>query len=137
MGCCVALFVCLELRLVTDERTDRQTDDIRAATAGLPPPQVTSGEASSSLALFEPFTEAKVRRIITTSPVKSRSLDPVPSFLRREYVDMVPPYVTRMVNASLAQGRLTVSQWYETGSGRRRYIKPLTSVQPQLRVKSR
>jgi len=45
-----------------------------------------------------------------TSPVKSCSLDPVPTFLVSEYVDVLLSYITRMVNPSLSQGRLPVSQ---------------------------
>jgi len=53
--------------------------------------------------------EAEVRRIIMASPTKSCSLDPVPTFLLREFIDLPLPYVTSMVNASLVQGRLPVS----------------------------
>jgi len=45
-----------------------------------------------------------------TSPVKSCSLDAVPTFLVREFVDVLLPYLTSMVNASLAQGRLPTLQ---------------------------
>ena len=45
-----------------------------------------------------------------TSAVKSCSLDPVPTFIVREFVDLLLPYLTSMVNASLAQGRLPLSQ---------------------------
>jgi hypothetical protein len=41
-----------------------------------------------------------------SSPVKSCSLDPVPTFIVRECVDLLLPYITCMVNASLSQGRL-------------------------------
>ena len=44
------------------------------------------------------------------SPTKSGSLDPVPTFLLREFVDLLLPYITNMVNTSLTQGRLPVSQ---------------------------
>ena len=45
-----------------------------------------------------------------TSPTKSCSLDPVPMFLLREFIDLLLPYVTAIINASLVQGRLPVSQ---------------------------
>jgi len=87
----------------------KKIDDIRSATAGIPPPEVCS-RAMSSLAAFQPFAEADVRRIIMSSPIKSCSLDPVPTFLLREFVDLLLPDVTRMVNASLEEGRLPISQ---------------------------
>ena len=52
----------------------------------------------------------QVRRIIISSPVKSCSLHPVPTFIVREFVDLLLPYLTCMVNASLAQGRLPSSE---------------------------
>ena len=44
------------------------------------------------------------------SPIKSCSLDSVPTFLLHEFIDLLLPYATRMVNASLARGRLPLSQ---------------------------
>ena len=38
------------------------------------------------------------------------SLDPVPTFLLREFIDELLPYLTLMVNASLVQGRMPASQ---------------------------
>ena len=87
----------------------KEIDDILLATYGLASPPVISQE-SSSLSSFQPSTEAAVRRIIMTSPTKSCSLYPVPTFLIREYIDLLLPFVTRMVNASLVQGRLPASQ---------------------------
>ena len=88
---------------------ERKIDDIRNDTSGLAPPPVIS-RTSSSLTSFRLCTEGEVRRIVMTSPAKSCSLDPVPTFLQREYIDLLLPYVTRMVNASVAQGRLPLSQ---------------------------
>jgi len=45
-----------------------------------------------------------------TSPTKLCSLDPMPTLLLHEYTDLLWPYVTKIVNASLTQGRLPVSQ---------------------------
>ena len=64
---------------------DKKIRDVRSATAGLPPPPA-SRTASSSLASFRPCTQTEVRRIIMQSLVKSCTLDPVPTFLVREFV---------------------------------------------------
>ena len=87
----------------------KKIDDVRSATAGLPPPPV-SVRAPSSFISFQPCTQSDVRRIIMNSPVKSCTLDPVPTFLVREFVDLLLPYLTYMVNGSLAQGHLPLSQ---------------------------
>jgi len=86
----------------------RKVDNIRADTADTPAP-VIADTATSSWSSFRPTTEAEVRRIIMSSPVKSCSLDPMPTFLIREFVDLLTPYVTAIVNSSLSQGRLPES----------------------------
>jgi hypothetical protein len=66
--------------------------------------------AHSALSSFQMCTPGQVRRIVMSSPVKSCSLDPVPTFIVREFVDLLLPYLTSMVNASLALGRLPPSE---------------------------
>ena len=87
----------------------RRVDEIRADTAAAPPPDVVD-TAPVPWSSFQPCTEADVRRIIMSSPVKSCSLDQIPTFLLREHVDLFTPFVTAIVNASLSQGRLPDSQ---------------------------
>jgi len=87
----------------------RKIDGVRSDTAGLlPPPVVTP--ATSSIASFCPCTQAEIRKIIMAAPMKFGSLDPVPTFLVRELIDVLLPLITLMVNASLAHGRLFASQ---------------------------
>jgi hypothetical protein len=45
-----------------------------------------------------------------TSPTKSCALDPIPTFLLKELVDTLLPYLTLMINASLREGHLPGSQ---------------------------
>jgi len=53
----------------------------------------------------------EVRQIVMAAPVKSSSLDPVPTFLLRESIDVILPFLTVMVNASLRDdGCLPTSQ---------------------------
>jgi len=60
---------------------------------------------------LQPVTEADVRgRVITASPSKSSSLDPIPTFLLKEVLEQLLPFITALVNASLSQGRVTASQ---------------------------
>ena len=44
------------------------------------------------------------------SPVKSCTLDPVPTFVVREFVHLLLPFLTTLVNTSLMQGRLPTTQ---------------------------
>ena len=87
----------------------RKVADIRAATDGSPPPDVRA-TAVTSMDVFQPVTEADVRRVIMASPSKSSSLDPIPTFLLKEVIDVLLPFITALINASLSQGRVPTSQ---------------------------
>ena len=83
--------------------------DVRATTAR---PLLSSlfTVAFSSLASFEPCSQTEVWHIILQSPVKFCSLDPAPTFLVREMVVLMLPFMTMMVNNSLMQGRFPTLQ---------------------------
>jgi len=43
----------------------------------------------------------ELRRMVMAAPVKSSSLDPIPTFLLPECIGVILPYLTAMVNTSL------------------------------------
>jgi len=88
----------------------RKIDTVPAATADKPMPPPTADRVHCSLPAFHRLSEADVRRLIMSSAIKSSTLDPVPTFLLREFVDVLLPYVTCMVDSSLRQFRLPDSQ---------------------------
>ena len=55
-------------------------------------------------------TSAELRRIILTSPSKSCELDPLPTFLLQEFVDVLLPFLTVLCNRSIEDGVLPPSQ---------------------------
>ena len=61
------------------------------------------------LSTLRPCSEDEVCRLITALPTKSCTLDPIPTFLLKEVVDVLLPYVTAMINASPREGRLPSS----------------------------
>jgi len=71
-------------------------DAIRCATANLPSPEV-SPRTRSKLSSLRPCTPVEVQRIVMTSPIKSRSLDPVPTFFVREFIDLFLPYISSLM----------------------------------------
>ena len=54
---------------------------------------------------FSTVTEDQVTKIITNSPSKSCSLDPRPTFLVLDYLDILITPITSVINASLEQGK--------------------------------
>ena len=53
---------------------------------------------------FSPFSSDDVRKLIMKSPTKSCSLDPIPSTLLKECLDVLLPIITAIVNLSLSSG---------------------------------
>jgi len=78
-----------------------KVEDVRASTAGHPTPVEQVLGCTCRMSSFRPCSQDEVRRTLMKSPVKSCSLDPVPTFLLREFVDLLLPFVTCMVNMSL------------------------------------
>jgi len=64
----------------------RKIDTVRLATADKPMPPPTADPIHCSLPAFYRLSEADVRRLIMSSAIKSSTLDPVPTFLLREFV---------------------------------------------------
>ena len=56
------------------------------------------------LNVFKQVSEEAVDKIIKTSPTKSCLLDPLPTFLIKECIDILLPSLTKLVNCSLMEG---------------------------------
>ena len=53
---------------------------------------------------FKQVSQEEIRKIIMKSPSKSCLLDPWPTFLVKECIDILLPSITRLVNCSLSEG---------------------------------
>ena len=87
---------------------EQKVETIRSDTAGLAPPIFIPTDCSFSS--FTPCTQQFVRNLIGSAPSKSCELDPAPTFLIKEFLDTLLPFLTRLCNVSLQEGRLPSSQ---------------------------
>ena len=87
---------------------EQKVETIRSDTAGSAPPIFTPTDCSFSS--FTPCTQQFVRNLIGSAPSKSCELDPAPTFLIKEFLDTLLPFLTRLCNVSLQEGRLPSSQ---------------------------
>ena len=71
----------------------KKVADIRAATNGQPTPSVGS-TASSSFTAFRQVGADVIYRVIMASPSESCPLDPIPTFLLKEAIDILLPYMS-------------------------------------------
>ena len=53
---------------------------------------------------FEAVSESFVRKVIMSSPTKSCTLDPWPTFLVKECIDILLPSIAKLINLSLTNG---------------------------------
>jgi hypothetical protein len=58
----------------------------------------------SSLEILKPTSEDEITKLIKKSPCKSCDLDPVPTFLLKECLDVLAPIICKLVNLSLKTG---------------------------------
>ena len=56
------------------------------------------------LTVFTQVTQDEIGKIISKSPTKSCLLDPLPTFLIKECIDILLPSITKLVNCSLREG---------------------------------
>ena len=59
---------------------------------------------SPTLNTFKPVTEDQVSKCINESPTKICSLDPTPTFLLKDCLDILVPSITKLINYSLIDG---------------------------------
>ena len=74
---------------------------IRALTANAAPPTFAASP-SSTLNSFSAITEESLVDLIMRSPCKHSSMDPLPSWLLKQCVSLLAPFLTRLINLSIA-----------------------------------
>ena len=73
---------------------------IRAHTSNAPPP-VFAGAPPSTLECFELLTEDTIVQLVMKSPSKHSQADPIPTWLLKESVQLLAPFLTCFVNESI------------------------------------
>ena len=87
---------------------DSKVEAIRSATASAPTPVFS--HTDSNLDSFEICLPAEISKIITAFAAKSCDLHPAPTFLVKEFLDVLLPHLTRLCNVSIQSGCLPSSQ---------------------------
>ena len=91
------------LQMLTDK-----IEGLRASTDGSSPPQYSTTEASFDG--FRPIVESELRRVISSSNLKSCELDSLPPFIIVDIIDDIIDFLLYMFNRSLQEGHLPSSQ---------------------------
>jgi len=86
-----------------------KVEEVRAATADANPPTYLSSNGNMFTG-FREYTMEEVRRVLAQPPPKTCMLDPIPTHVLLEFIDITLPFITIMCNASLREGSLPISQ---------------------------
>ena len=88
--------------------SDYFTEKIRSIRNNFPSPNPTAcpdtSFAGNPLLTFEPVTDEFVLKIINSASAKSCELDPIPTTLLYENLDILLPTITNIINTSLTTG---------------------------------
>jgi hypothetical protein len=88
---------------------ENKVKSVRSGTDGYPPAKVRA-VANTQFLSFHACSADDVRRIIMKSPTKSCDLDPIPTFILKELLCTLLPFLTAMCNASILEGQLPQAQ---------------------------
>ena len=86
-----------------------KVEKVRDETSTADPPTFTK-LTDASFVSFRDCSMEEVRRFLIQSPPKSCSLDPLPTFILREFMDELLPFIHIMCNISMQHGELPESQ---------------------------
>ena len=87
---------------------EEKVSKVRVATAGSPPPVFT--RTNAIFPGLELCSQVELREIIKSSPLKTCDLDPAPTFLVKDHIDVMMPFLTKLCNATILEEGLPESQ---------------------------
>ena len=79
---------------------ERKVENIRASTSKAPLPSIQS-TASSLMTTFGATTSEQVARLISAAPTKHCTLDPIPTWLLKDCVAELSPFLTDLFSAAI------------------------------------
>jgi len=81
----------------------QKIDKVRAATASTPPPP-TANIATEFLESWSQI-QCEVIKLISQAPNKTSQLDPVPTWIVKEFSNLLAPFITLLFSKSLDSGQ--------------------------------
>jgi len=83
---------------------DDKVAGVREATAGAEMPQFTPAPAGCELRIFTPVTPTDVIKMVRALPDKQCSSDPLPTWLLKKNIEVLAPFLSRLICWSLEHG---------------------------------
>jgi len=107
------MILCLSVRLSVKRWRSIKTakvDGVRSSTASAPDPLFTDLYIDVGLHVFEPVDATSVLRLVNQAPNKNCELDPVTTWLVKQFSGDLSPFIARLFNASFGDGVFPTSQ---------------------------
>lgn len=97
---------------------ERKISGIRASTDGAAAPTFSDNISTARLLSFEPIDISDTVKLIREAPMKQCAVDPIPTWLLKDCIDLLAPFITKIINNSLSTG-------YVPAAFKKAYITPL------------
>ena len=72
----------------------KKIEDIRLTTENAPPPTFTDNPSDGKFTTFKLLDTSDVMSLIRKAPLKQCALDPIPTWLLKDCIDLLAPYIT-------------------------------------------
>ena len=87
-----------------------KVENIRQTTSSAEEPNFRDIKCSSVFCEFRQLTVADTLRLLQRANNKNCALDPVPTWIVKQYADVLAPFVTTLLNSSIMTGKFPSSQ---------------------------
>ena len=83
---------------------EKKISGVRESTEGAASPSYEGNTSGSVLLSFSPLSVNDTLRPVHQAPMKQCSLDPVPTWLLKDSIELLAPFITNVINISLSNG---------------------------------
>ena len=89
---------------------EAKVESVRASTASATPPVFTGDGCATTFDKFEEIDASYMVRLVRQAPNKNCALDPVPTWLVKQFVGELSPFLAALFNESMRSGTFPASQ---------------------------
>ena len=89
---------------------EAKVESVRASTASAPPPAFTGEGSTTTFDAFHSIDADYMERLVRDAPNKNCALDPVPTWLVKQFVRELSPFLAVLFDESMRSGTFPASQ---------------------------
>ena len=89
---------------------EAKVESVRASTASAPPPAFTGEGSRTTFDAFQSIDADYMEKLVRDAPNKNCALDPVPTWLVKQFVQELSPFLAVLFDESMRSGTFPASQ---------------------------